>query len=92
VEGEHGEAGVRAVLPGAGAETARFVEVTRCADPATRVPTCPEWTVPELTEHVGRAHRWAATIGDRRAQSVARFRDTPDRDQLLDHWLDHTRF
>ena len=62
------------------AEAARFVEVTRGADPTMPVPTCPEWTLPTLTEHLGRAHRWAATIVSRRAQSLVRFRDTPDRD------------
>jgi uncharacterized protein (TIGR03083 family) len=62
------------------AEAALFVEVTRGADPAMRVPTCPEWTLPTLIEHLGRAHRWAATIVSRRAQSLVRFRDTPDRD------------
>src|SRR6266498_3651709 len=62
------------------AEAARFVEVTRGADPTVPVPTCPEWTLPTLTEHLGRAHRWAATIVSRRGKSLVRFRDTPDRD------------
>ncbi|MEV6926219.1 maleylpyruvate isomerase family mycothiol-dependent enzyme [Dactylosporangium sp. NPDC051485] len=31
------------------------------------VPTCPEWTVRELVQHVGYVHRWAATyVRDRR--------------------------
>ncbi|CNF31754.1 uncharacterized Actinobacterial protein [Mycobacterium tuberculosis] len=32
------------------------------ADPATRVPTCPDWTLPGLVGHVGQAHRWAAGL------------------------------
>src|SRR6266508_1326495 len=62
------------------AEAARFGEVTWGADPMVRVRTCPEWTLPTLTEHLGRAHRWAATIVSRRGKSLVRFRDTPDRD------------
>jgi uncharacterized protein (TIGR03083 family) len=30
------------------------------ADLDTMVPTCPEWTVRELTQHLGRTHIWAA--------------------------------
>ncbi|GAA1820514.1 maleylpyruvate isomerase family mycothiol-dependent enzyme [Actinomadura chokoriensis] len=32
------------------------------ADPATRVPTCPDWTLPDLVGHVGQTHRWAAGL------------------------------
>lgn len=32
------------------------------ADPALPVPTCPGWTLLQLFRHVGRGHRWAATI------------------------------
>ncbi|NVI90281.1 maleylpyruvate isomerase family mycothiol-dependent enzyme [Actinomadura sp. BRA 177] len=31
-------------------------------DPSTRVPTCPEWTLPDLVGHVGQAHRWATHL------------------------------
>ncbi|MGE5828259.1 MAG: maleylpyruvate isomerase family mycothiol-dependent enzyme [Micromonosporaceae bacterium] len=35
------------------------------ADLDTAVPTCPGWTVRELTHHIGRTHRWAAAyVGD----------------------------
>jgi uncharacterized protein (TIGR03083 family) len=37
------------------------------ADPARPVPTCPAWTLAQLTEHVGVGHRWAAVIVERRA-------------------------
>ena len=26
------------------------------------IPTCPDWNLRQLVTHVGRAHRWAATI------------------------------
>lgn len=31
-----------------------------------RVPTCPDWTLRQLAEHVGKAHRWATAIITRR--------------------------
>jgi uncharacterized protein (TIGR03083 family) len=49
------------------AETARFAAVVHDGDPARPVPTCPGWTLAELTAHVGFGHRWAATIVERRA-------------------------
>jgi uncharacterized protein (TIGR03083 family) len=49
------------------AETARFAEAVHDADPAAPVPTCPEWTLAQLTAHVGFGHRWAAVIVERRA-------------------------
>jgi hypothetical protein len=47
------------------AETARFAAAVRDADPAHPVPTCPAWTLAQLTEHVGFGHRWAAVMGRR---------------------------
>jgi uncharacterized protein (TIGR03083 family) len=49
------------------AETARFAAAVHAADPAHPVPTCPAWTLAQLTEHVGLGHRWAAVIIERRA-------------------------
>ncbi len=43
-------------------ENARLGELVHTADPATPVPTCPGWTLKQLTAHVGRGHRWAAAI------------------------------
>lgn len=49
-------------------------------DPSTRVPTCPEWTLQDLVEHVGGAHRWAThlirTGGPEGAEELPR--PTPD--------------
>jgi uncharacterized protein (TIGR03083 family) len=47
--------------------TLRLAEAVHDADPAQRVPTCPAWTLAQLTAHVGFGHRWAAVIIERRA-------------------------
>lgn len=39
-----------------------FGELVRAGDPATPIPTCPEWTLRQLFRHVGRGERWAAQI------------------------------
>ena len=49
------------------AQTAALAEAVRDADPALPVPTCPAWTLAQLTAHVGFGHRWAAVIVERRA-------------------------
>jgi uncharacterized protein (TIGR03083 family) len=49
------------------AETRKLAQAVRDADPAQRVPTCPVWTLAQLTAHVGFGHRWAAVIVERRA-------------------------
>jgi len=38
-----------------------FVDAAAKAGLDAPVPTCPEWTVRELVQHVGYVHRWAAT-------------------------------
>jgi uncharacterized protein (TIGR03083 family) len=47
--------------------TLRLAEVVHEAGPAQQVPTCPAWTLAQLTAHVGFGHRWAAVIVERRA-------------------------
>jgi len=37
----------------------RMASVTEKLDPATRVPTTPDWNVGDLIAHVGGVHRWA---------------------------------
>jgi uncharacterized protein (TIGR03083 family) len=49
------------------AETARFAEAVHDADPARPVPTCPKWTLAQLTEHIGQAQRWVTVVLERRA-------------------------
>jgi uncharacterized protein (TIGR03083 family) len=59
-------------------QTRRLVELLKAADLATPVPTCPGWTLRNLLTHVGRGHRWAATIVAQRAQEPVNTRDVPD--------------
>lgn len=49
------------------AQSALFAEALSGADLQQRVPTCPDWTLHQLTEHVGQAHRWATAIVTRPA-------------------------
>jgi uncharacterized protein (TIGR03083 family) len=57
-----------AALEREGRALAAAVEV---ADLDAAVPTCPGWTVRELTHHVGRTHRWAAGyLGDGRTEPM----------------------
>ena len=44
----------------AASETRRMAEVIRGADLSVSVPSCPDWTLAALVEHVGSVHRWAA--------------------------------
>jgi uncharacterized protein (TIGR03083 family) len=73
-------------------ETAAFGELIRGADPATPVPTCPEWTVRQLFKHVGRGNRWAAQIVADQHDTALSPRDVregkppDDRDAAID-WL-----
>lgn len=47
-------------------ESDRFALVLAGADPASRVPTCPEWNALNLFKHLTEVHQfWAAVIGDR---------------------------
>ncbi|PZS37734.1 MAG: hypothetical protein DLM62_17590 [Pseudonocardiales bacterium] len=58
------------------AQSALFAEALAGADPQQRVPTCPDWTLHQLTEHLGQAHRWATAIITRAATTP------PDRSDL----------
>ncbi|MFG1993739.1 maleylpyruvate isomerase family mycothiol-dependent enzyme [Actinoplanes sp. NPDC048988] len=44
------------------AETARFATAVSALPAYRVVPTCPEWTVKDLVNHVGTGHRYAALI------------------------------
>lgn len=50
-------------------EAERFANVVRETDLSRRVPTCPEWTFEQLTEHLGQAHRWVTAMVDQRTTS-----------------------
>lgn len=47
-------------------ETAKFAAAVHDADPDRPVPTCPEWTLGQLTEHVGQGQRWVTVVLERR--------------------------
>lgn len=69
-----------------------FGELLAVADPATPVPTCPGWTLRELGAHVGRGHRWAATIVAERAGSAVDPQTVeggraPDQPDAVARWL-----
>lgn len=47
-------------------ESDRFGVVLASTDPASRVPTCPDWNALDLLKHLTQVHQfWAAVIGDR---------------------------
>jgi uncharacterized protein (TIGR03083 family) len=49
------------------AQSTLFAEALRGADLQLRVPTCPDWTIYQLTEHLGHTHRWVTAVITRRA-------------------------
>ncbi len=49
------------------AQSALFAEALHGADLQQQVPTCPEWTLYQLAEHLGQAHRWVTAVISRRA-------------------------
>ncbi|MFE2560392.1 maleylpyruvate isomerase N-terminal domain-containing protein [Streptomyces sp. NPDC059352] len=55
----------------------RFASVVRDADPATPVPTCPGWTLADLTRHLGTGHHWAEHLVRTRATARVLARDLP---------------
>jgi uncharacterized protein (TIGR03083 family) len=43
-------------------EIDRFATIYEGANDATMVPSCPEWSIHDLGEHLGHVHRWAEHI------------------------------
>jgi uncharacterized protein (TIGR03083 family) len=43
-------------------ESAAFSRAARDAGVDARVPSCPDWTVTDLVQHVGRLHRWVTDL------------------------------
>ncbi|MFE7574741.1 maleylpyruvate isomerase family mycothiol-dependent enzyme [Streptomyces sp. NPDC057521] len=73
--------------------TGELRSTLRGADLGATVPTCPDWTLRELAEHVGRAHRWAGEIVRTRAAEAVPDEKVPDNSPAgddpaaLDAWL-----
>ncbi|WP_329116608.1 maleylpyruvate isomerase family mycothiol-dependent enzyme [Streptomyces sp. NBC_01465] len=59
-------------------ETGLLRSVIAGADPASRVPSCPDWNLGQLARHVGAAHRWAEHIVRTRATKEVPDEDVPD--------------
>ncbi|OIK23933.1 maleylpyruvate isomerase family mycothiol-dependent enzyme [Streptomyces malaysiense] len=57
------------------AETARFVATVKTADLSTPAPTCPGWTLADLTQHTGQVQRWFTELLRRRIQHPPTSRD-----------------
>ncbi|MFD8547218.1 maleylpyruvate isomerase family mycothiol-dependent enzyme [Streptomyces sp. NPDC059649] len=72
-------------------ETLRFAEVVRGADPATPVPSCPDWTLADLTRHVGSLQRWFSALLTQLVQEPPRSRDVelglPERAEEYPDWV-----
>jgi len=71
---------------------AGFVASIRSADMAAPVPTCPDWTVKDLAEHLGGIHRWVAHMVERLSPERVRGADIdlqqPDDPAALPDWLE----
>jgi uncharacterized protein (TIGR03083 family) len=59
------------------AENARLVDLVGEVDHAVPIPSCPGWDVTKLLRHVGRGHRWAATMIETRATERLDPREVP---------------
>jgi uncharacterized protein (TIGR03083 family) len=69
--------------------TGTFTGLVDGADLTRPVPTCPDWTLRQLTTHLGRAHRWAAEIVATRSATFIPFRQVPG-GRLPDDPAEHT--
>jgi uncharacterized protein (TIGR03083 family) len=74
------------------AEVARFVDIVRGGDPATPVPTCPDWSLADLMSHLGGVHRWAShhvAVGARARVSYKEIGITPPEEpERLADWVE----
>jgi uncharacterized protein (TIGR03083 family) len=48
-------------------EAARIASIVAAHDLTTKVPSCPEWTLADLVQHVGVLQQWFAAMIDRRS-------------------------
>ncbi|MFG2985480.1 maleylpyruvate isomerase family mycothiol-dependent enzyme [Streptomyces sp. NPDC048258] len=73
------------------AETAGFIATVTAADLSTPVPTCPGWTLADLTQHVGSVHRWFTELLRRRIQQPPASREVdlrlPEHPDRFPDWL-----
>ncbi|MEU9304705.1 maleylpyruvate isomerase family mycothiol-dependent enzyme [Streptomyces sp. NPDC048269] len=73
------------------AEAAALFATVTAADFSTPVPTCPGWTLGDLTRHVGSVHRWFTELLRRRIQQPPTSREVdlrlPEHPEGLPDWL-----
>jgi uncharacterized protein (TIGR03083 family) len=60
------------------ASSATFAAIASAADPDLPVPSCPDWSLRQLTTHTGQVHRWAAELVGTRSASYIEFGSVPD--------------
>jgi uncharacterized protein (TIGR03083 family) len=58
-------------------QTAALAAAVEGAEPGRQVPTCPEWPLRNLVEHVGQAHRWATELIERRSTEILPLPEVP---------------
>ncbi len=84
-------ADVSAYCDSVASEVARLVGAVGAADAVAPVPTCPDWTVRQLAEHVGTVHRWAANMvrlaAPKRISASTLDLGIPDADEDIPSWL-----
>ncbi|MBA2281952.1 MAG: maleylpyruvate isomerase N-terminal domain-containing protein [Actinomycetota bacterium] len=73
------------------AEIRRIAGTCDGIDPTTPVPTCGDWTIADLLEHIGTINRWAATMVEQKSQERLRREDglwpRPDDPAELAAWV-----
>lgn len=69
-------------------EVGRFADALASADPEAHVPSCPDWTVRDLTEHLGTVHRWATKLVRDRSPARIPWSGLTDEHDVFDaRWL-----
>jgi uncharacterized protein (TIGR03083 family) len=69
-------------------EIDRFSAGLANADMSAHVPTCPDWSIEDLTRHLGKVHRWATMLVSERATSRISLGTTSfDSDVVDAEWL-----
>lgn len=74
------------------AQSTRFAHALQGTDVQQRVPTCPEWTIYQLAEHLGQAHRRTTALVTQRATSPVAARELqltppPEDPERLGDWV-----
>jgi uncharacterized protein (TIGR03083 family) len=74
-----------------GPEIERLAAVSRPVDPTKPVPTCPDWTMASLLQHVGTIHRWVTAMVAQLTPKRLRRSDLdlgiPDDERDLAEWI-----